>query len=214
MAEEKTLTNYDIIAEKSKERFLQWDQTAMIDNHHLKADDAYLYLDFCSHPYRIHRDTAAVERLDSDVPKQGNHNEVMSIFDYLCHEKASLSGTWVTITQLAHYVAINSKNNNMFSEFEQFFDREKNFIRLAPLFTSLGYEPFGGCDAGCIFPVFSNFPMVFQFWQSDEEFPPNVHFLLDANALDFLHYETIFYVILHWLEQITERLEGEISIWS
>ncbi len=214
MAEQKkkTQNNYDLIAEQSKSRFLEWDQEGMIARHQLKADDEYLYIDFCSHPYRIHRPTATVECIDFDKPRSCNHDEIMSIYDFLCHESATLSGTWVTTTQLNHFVGVPSGNNNMFAAFEKFLDREDIFEKLSPLFTSLGYEPFGNCDVGCMFPVFADFPMVFQFWQSDEEFPPKINFLVDANTLDFLHNETIFYVILHWLEQFTDRLGGQIRI--
>ena len=81
------MNNYDIIVEESKKRFLQWDQNKMIEKYSLRADSEYLYVSFCDRPYRIHRGTAAVERMNGGTFLATGFNEVMSIFDLLCYGK-------------------------------------------------------------------------------------------------------------------------------
>ena len=44
-------------------------------------------------------------------------------------------------------------------------------------------------------PVFRDFSVLFQFWDGDEEFPPRIRWLFDENALSFMHYETLWYVM-------------------
>ena len=209
------MTNYDIIREKSRRRFLEYNQEAMIRRLHLVSDSDYLYLDFCGKPYCIHRTTGVVEGIDGGESVLADFNESMSIFDFLCGEKerATLSGTWVSVGKLANYVPSNlssRKNNNFFAEYEQLF--HCNTQKLASLFAALGYQRFHPGDVSCIFPVFPDFSAVFQFWRGDDDFPPGIHFLWDANTLNFIHYETIFYIQLHWLEKMTKMLKQKEGI--
>ena len=201
------MNNYDIIVEESKKRFLQWDQNKMIEKYSLRAESEYLYVSFCDRPYRIHRGTAAVERMNGGTFLATGFNEVMSIFDLLCYGKdgAVLSGQWVSLAKLAHHVPTSSGNNNIFAAYEKLFDLHVKGLREALDF--FGYEPFSPGDVGCVFHAFPCLPIVFQFWQSDDEFPPSINFLWDSRTLDFIHYETIFYIEHHWLQQIAEEIQ-------
>lgn len=203
------MNNYDIIVEESKKRFLQWDQEKMIEKCSLQADSDYLFVSFCGCPYRIHRRTAEVERIANNEYLATDFNEVMSIFDLLCHSKdgAVLSGEWVSVAKLANHVPSSSGNNNFFRDPEALFDLHTDRLRKA--IAARGYEPFSPGDVGCIFQVFPVLPAVFQFWQSNEEFPPSIRFLWDRRTLDFVHYETIFYIESHWLGQIMSAVKND-----
>ena len=50
--------------------------------------------------------------------------------------------------------------------------------------------------------VFDFFPGCVRFWDADEEFPASLQFLWDANALDFLYYETLWYVMGEVLDRL------------
>jgi len=54
--------------------------------------------------------------------------------------------------------------------------------------------------------IFPFLPAVFQFWYSDEEFPAMLKFMWDENILDYVHYETIYFMMSH----VVKRLEEEI----
>ncbi len=43
-------------------------------------------------------------------------------------------------------------------------------------------------------PILPFFPVIFQFWEGDEE-STEVLILWDRKALDFMHFETLYYVI-------------------
>ena len=50
------------------------------------------------------------------------------------------------------------------------------------------------------------FPVCLRFYDADEEFPASLQFLWDATALDFLYYETLWYVMDELTEELTETL--------
>ena len=59
-----------------------------------------------------------------------------------------------------------------------------------------------GADVTCIIPVTPFFPVLLQFWEGDEEFPPKLLILWDRNADSFLHFETTFYLQGDLLERL------------
>ena len=55
-------------------------------------------------------------------------------------------------------------------------------------------------------PVTSYFPVLLQFWEGDEEFPPKLMLLWDENSMAFLHYETTYYLQGDLLERLSQKL--------
>ncbi len=49
--------------------------------------------------------------------------------------------------------------------------------------------------------------MLLQFWEGDEEFEPKVMILWDENALEFLHFETLFYLQEDLLKRLSEKMK-------
>ena len=60
----------------------------------------------------------------------------------------------------------------------------------------------------CLYP-FDFLPMMLQFWNSDEEFPANLKIMWDENVLDYVRYETTFFIVSHMLSCIKERMDAE-----
>ncbi len=56
------------------------------------------------------------------------------------------------------------------------------------------------------FSPFSFLPVILQFWEGDEEFPANLKFMFDENILQYIHYETIFYLLEHVTGRIQETM--------
>ena len=42
-------------------------------------------------------------------------------------------------------------------------------------------------------PLFDFMPVILQFYESDEEFPPGVKLMWDENVTDYMKYETVWY---------------------
>ena len=62
--------------------------------------------------------------------------------------------------------------------------------------------PMAGANLTCKFRVTPFFPVLLQFWEGDEEFPPKLLILWDRNADSFLHFETTFYLQGDLLERL------------
>ena len=59
-------------------------------------------------------------------------------------------------------------------------------------------------DLGFEIPAFPGVAMCLKFYFGDEEFPPQLTFLWDKNILQFVRYETVYYIA----GCIRERLQG------
>ena len=56
-------------------------------------------------------------------------------------------------------------------------------------------------------PVFDDLRLLIQLWFGDEEFPAQLRYLWDENALMYLKYETMYYAVPLVLNRIKECME-------
>ncbi|MCD8197677.1 MAG: DUF3786 domain-containing protein [Lachnospiraceae bacterium] len=203
-------SNYDITRDRTELRFLEYDQQKMIDRFQLEHDELYLYIKFVNRDYRINRMTGRTEwSIDgfSSVEHAG-FNEVLSICDVLCDSKEDchLSGRFVKVNNLKGTVRSSGLGEDFFGNYTKYFDGRTQGLRKAC--EALGGEPWMTGDVSCLLHPFSFLPLVLQFWESDEEFPASLKFMWDENTLDFLRYETTYYVLGHVLERLKELMEN------
>ena len=209
--EQQRWDNYAVAAEQAKALFLRYDQGRIIAKLGLQADEAYLYLHFLDLDYRIHRQTGAVEKREGAAAyvDGGSFNEVMTLFDVLCYSKegAYLSGRWVTLSALGGGVHRGGPAGGMFQDaVGRISQREE---RLGAVLEHLGGVGMPKGDIAYQIPVFPFLPLYVQYWRGDEEFPPQLNLLWDANTTDFLHYETVYYLTDFLLRRILLLLERE-----
>ena len=206
--------NYALAAEQARKLFLDYDQERMIAKLGLPADSGYLYIRFLDLDYRIHRKTGMVEKREGTGPYvDGNSfNEVMTLFDVLCWSKegARLSGQWVTLSCLGGGVHGGSLAGSMYREEVAEIARWED--RLAEVLERMGGVRMPKGEPGYVIPVFSFLPVYVQYWRGDEEFPPQLNLLWDANTTEFLHYETVYYLmnfLLQRLVTLLQRVSGD-----
>ena len=198
------MSNYDQMLALGQRLFLDWDQEEMILRYRLESDEKYLYLRFLGQRHRIERSTAAVENLDMQRPADCSAS--LSIFDYLCRDNdlPGMSGRWRAVNALKH---AGQSSPNAAELHQRHADRmEAHIPALKEALKILQLAPLPQGDAACVFEVFPGFYAVFQFWEGDEEFPPSVRFLWDDNALAYLRFETLFYVMGGFLERIWTKI--------
>lgn len=203
--------NYATAAEKARELFLGYDQEKIITKLGLSADGDYLYLRFLDLDYRIHRQTGLVEKREGEGPyvDGGSFDEVMTLFDVLCwsREDASLSGEWVTLSALGGGVHDGALAGSMYREEIAKIARWEGL--LSPVLEGLGGRRMEKGEPGYVIPVFAFLPVYVQYWRGDEEFPPQLNLLWDANTTEFLHYETVYYLTQFLLRRLAVLLERE-----
>lgn len=54
---------------------------------------------------------------------------------------------------------------------------------------------------------FSFLPVILQYWDGDEEFPASLKFMFDEHILEYMHYETLFFMMEHILKRMKELME-------
>ena len=71
------------------------------------------------------------------------------------------------------------------------FDREPERLRRAA--KALGADAVTGGDMGYAFELFDGLKIGLLFWHGDEEFLPRIRYLWDANAKQYIRYETMYF---------------------
>lgn len=202
--------NYETMRDQTRPYFLTFDQEELIRKLDLKHDEDYLYLRFCSRPYRIGRKTGIVEWSEDgfQTTAEGDFSEAMTIYDILCYSKKdrSLSGEYAPSSSLKGivYTGMNAGTGMGRNETAEYFNTHVD--RLEQACIALGGIPEGKGDLAYRIPLFDFLPVRFSFWQADEDFPPEVRLLWDTNVLQYMHFETLFYAAGHLLKRLEELI--------
>ncbi len=198
--------NYSIQAKQAKERFLGYDQEAIIRKLRLKFDDEYLYIPMLAGLYRIRRAKGDMERQSGGVWVDGNsYDEVMTLLDLLCdsREDRYLSGKWKNMTSFGLMFHKNLLEDTRDPWAEKFQDDPQGFRHACE---ALGGQPLPNGDIAYAIELFDGLCIAVQLWLGDEEFPPNLRFLWDENANMYIRYETMYFAKAMLLDRLAEHM--------
>lgn len=199
--------NYQIQAMQAKQHFLSYDQQQIIRKLKAKADDQYIYVTFLGEPYRLNRQNGDIQRFRADTWVDGNSfAEVMALLDLICDSRDNrfISGRWRSMTDFGlmfHQNLLEERRDKT----ADLFDRNPEGFRRAC--AAMGGRPIPGADIGYAIELFDGLEIGVQFWHGDDEFYPRLRYLWDENALLYIRYETMHYVLPLLLRRITERME-------
>ncbi|MDD2958242.1 MAG: DUF3786 domain-containing protein [Lachnospiraceae bacterium] len=195
-------SNYEKQVIAARALFLNFSQEKMIQKFSLQWDEQYLYLPFFHWNCRIDRASGRITLNTVSGSVDGDYEQVMTIYDYLCHpgELPSLSGEWCPLQSLQRTLSSPSPDR-LFGDYVGHFSGAVDRLWQA-------CEAVGGvristarsADVSVRFQIFPQLPLVFQFWDGDEEFEPRIMLLWDRNSLKFLNFETLYYVVRILLE--------------
>ena len=193
---EQKIDNYQIQAQRARQRFLTYDQQQIIAKSPLTFDDDYLYLPVLDRTCMIRRQTGELF-WQAGVVCTPSHDpsDAMTIFDYLCDSRRDrcLSGEFIAMANFGHQFHSGLLESGAPSALERRADQDlPGFCRAC---RALGGEPVTGGDAGFQLRFFPDLPVVLRFWASDEEFPAQLRFYWDKNTLFYLRYETMYYAL-------------------
>ena len=191
--------NYAIQCERARAQFLTYDQAAMCARLGLEMTEDAIPIRFFGEKCTIRRADGAVLSADGAPAPFG---AVMAIYDALARDNTpTLSGEWVPTTALHGIRGTHAVHEDLHSPAAQRFAGHADALERALI--SLGGRPGIGGDVSYILDVFDFFPVCVRFYDADEEFPASLQFLWDANALDFLYYETLWYVAGELIDRLT-----------
>lgn len=198
--------NYAIQSEYARKLFLSYDQEALIRKLRLKADENYLYTSLFGEPYRIHRKTADISRQKAGEWVDANSfSEALTLLDLVCcsREERFLGTNWKNMTAfgLQFHQNLNESRNPTAEYYEQHLEAYKAACQ------AMGGHLFAQGDVAYAFEVFDGLQVVIQLWQGDDEFPAQIRYLWNENALMYLKYETMYYA----LGLLQKRLEEHMA---
>ena len=207
------MSNYDKMLAASQALFLGYDQEDMIRRWALEHDDDFLYAGYMGQKLRIDRRSGDVGY--AHAPAEGEYratrfvNEGMALFDLLTRSavRPVPTGRWSSVSALGGIIgAGHDRTLSHEGTAAKFQDR---CDALAAACRRLGGVPTGKADVGYAIPVFQDFQILFQFWDGDDEFPANIKYLFDENALQFMHYETLWYVMGTLADRLDFYVNGQ-----
>lgn len=202
-----SLSNYEIMRNRMRKEFVKYDQEKMIKKFNLNFNKDYLYLDFLCRNYRIDRKNGTVEWSKDGFlsASEADYNESMTIYDVLCYSKddCHLSGNFCPLHMAKGMVrTMYGGDTKLFQNTAvKFQGRTK---QLAHACSVLGKPAGGAGDVAAVLQAFPFLPVMFQYWDGDDEFPPNMKFMFDENILDYMHFETVQFMTFHILKRIEE----------
>ena len=202
--------NYDLQVDMAKKLFLAYDQEALIRKFQLEADESGIYLHYLNTPCRIVKNTGAIEEYSGENWREcRDYGTVMTIYDLLCFPEGSqlppLQQQWCTVGTFI--VTGVTETEGFTKRYAKAFDGHLEQLKAAC--RALGGEmlpKMAGADLTCRIPVTSFFPVLLQFWEGDEEFPPKLLLLWDRNTHKFMHFETTFYLQGDLLHRLHSKL--------
>jgi len=201
------MDNYQLSRDRAQDYFLHFDQQAIMDTWHLPFDEEWLHVTFFAETYRINRKTGSVLRCKDD--SEAGFNEVLSIFDLLCHESPGkyLSGRFAPVNSLKGRPRAIGVGTDFHTKSAARFEQDIDAFHLAC--RALGGEQVPMGDIGYRFEVFAGLCVILKFYRSDEDFPASATLLWDENTLLYMYYETVFYIAGFLLGRIADEMNKQ-----
>ena len=197
--------NYAITVQRAKALFLEYDQAALARKLKAELDESYLYTAFLSEPCRIHRTTGDISRFtQGSWVADNSFGLVLTLLDLVCdsREDRHPTGNWKNMRDFGH-----GFHQQMLEQRDPWAERfQENPQAFASACKRLGGEQYPLGDAAYSIPVFEDLNLLVQLWFGDEEFPAQLRYLWDENALMYLKYETMFYAVPLVLRRIEEQM--------
>ncbi len=194
--------NYDIMQENARRLFLTYDPEKLRARLSLPESPAGIPIRFLGEGYLVRAsDGEVVDGGGEKAPFEA----AMSIYDVLCRSEETpvLTGRFVPTMELHGIMGSNSVHEDLNRRDAMYFTGRTEALEEAC--RALGGTPGSRGDVSFRIPVFDFFPTELRFWEADEEFPAQLQFFWDANALAFARYETLWYMSA----ALTERLRRE-----
>ena len=206
-------SNYEKQVDIGREYFLQYDQEKMAEKYHLKTDEKYLYGTYFSQQFRIDRKNAAIELEEEDGFSECRvYTVVMTIYDMLCHNKDEklpmLSKEWTPVGSFAAVGASPDANRFVQTFADTFSGHVEELTKACEKLGEI-CPRLAGADVTARIEAFPFFPVLFQFWEGDEEFSPQIRLLWDKNTMQYLHFETTYYLQGDLMERLQKILSDE-----
>ena len=203
---ERRESNYEIMKHQMQAQFATYDLDVIASQWSLEEEDGHLQACFVKRDYLIDVQSGQVLFWRGGALVEADYNVSMTLFDMLTRPRALATNEFMPLSSFSPLYGASSPSGRMFDQVAKRLDHHG--AELAAACEHLGGMPYGKGDVGYKLPVFKDLNIVLQFWDSDEEFGPQITLFCDRAILDFMYYETMMFMLLHVLERIEERMSA------
>lgn len=162
--------------------------------------------------YRISRSTGRAAWSEDDflTETEAGYNEAMTIYDVLCYSKEDCTpaGEFCPVNMLKGTVRTMGGSQSFFQKSADQFAGKADLLQTALLKLGEAIDLKG--DAAAQIDIFDFLPVTVQYWDADEEFPAVLKLMVDENIQDFMHFETVMFMLSHVVCRIRECM-GEAA---
>lgn len=190
------------------DRFLTYEKEQLLKNPGVTPWERGIQTTFFSLPVLLDCTTGHIALIDGKEEIECDFSPTLSILDYVCDRKTSAkaSGEYCPVGSLPGVFVGGSglvmKNKSL---------EEK--IQNDPAAFQVACESLGGVkiqlgDMGYKLHIFPDLCMNLKFYFADEDFPPQLTFLWDKNILQFVRYETVYYIAGCLARELSSRMNN------
>ena len=184
------MDNYEKMLEAARVRCSGYDMAALAAKPGIEDAGECLRTTFFAREVLIHKETAAVT-VDG---RSADFVEGLSVYDWLCDRKpgAAASGEYCLVSSLPGVVVSGSGLGMAMPRLAGTIQNDPE--KFQQIMTQIGAKPVKLGDLGYQVQIFPDWALCLKFYFADEDFDPCLHVLWDKNSLQFVRYETLYYI--------------------
>ena len=182
------MNNYDKMLADAQRRCAGYDMAALAAKVGVEDTPEQLKTKFIGQEVLVSKADGAV----TVNGKPADFGQALSVYDWLCDRKAdaAVSGDFCPVSSLPG-VYVSGKGMQMPTLSKRIHEDPEHF-RMGMAALGAREIPLG--ELGWQVDIFPGFPMQIKFYFGDDEFDPQLTLLWDKNSLQFVRYETLYYI--------------------
>lgn len=194
------MDNYAVMQEAARKRFLTYESAIFCNKNGVSLFQNHIAVNFLGENAEISLGTGMI----TFSGRTANFGESLCLYDWLCDGEAEArpSGEFAPVSSLPGVmVRGNGLTIDTCALAQQATENPAVFEDAC---TSMGGKRRQMGDISYEIPLFSDLTAVVKFYFPDDEFPASLTLLWDKNILQYIRYETVYYLadcLIHRLEQ-------------
>lgn len=193
----------------AKELYLKFKPQDLAQRLSLPSDARYIYVNFLGERFALEKQSGDITNSKGEAAV---HYEHLTIFDALCRDNtpAKPTGRFVSVNSLGNMKHPGVSPEGMYREYALKFSADTEGFATAC--KALGGRPFPVGDFAFTIDTFDFLPVTIQLWEGDDEFPAQLSLLWDESTLDYLKYETVWFVAHLLFDKILYLMGEKVAL--